>query len=203
MTTMAPREELARYKQGILPFNDLSEEARELLRNDFVVERCGFLPDIVIRASGVTSNGRQGVLAMTKRLMTGPRTRIPIRVVPEDNRFDPNALSILLPTRQDVFGDYMAWEQAGYIPMGRCPNCGATLTGKQMEEHDSCHSCHNKVFFTDNSGRRMPISSLVNFNAYVKKAMEKGVEFGVENILQDPSRRGSTIGLSVGIKFKE
>lgn len=67
--------------------------------------------------------GRQNVLAMAQRLV-GIRDRLPIDVEWEDNKFDPHALAVFIPTRKDGFGDYVAWEKAGYILAGDAQTAG-------------------------------------------------------------------------------
>lgn len=200
---MTPAEEIARFQQGLIPFTQLTDKAKDQLKNDYMVERVGFVPDILIRASGVRQMGRQALLVRAKSLIHNATDSLPIRVEWEENEYDEHALAVSIPTTKDVFGDYQAWEKVGYIPRGRCPHCGATLTGPQMRDHDKCHKCE-KTIFTGEGDSRRPISQMVYFNQYIHGLIEEDrVEFGFDSIMMDPNRPNFAGGLSIGIKIKE
>lgn len=207
-------QEVIAYRAGTMDFLQLSEGAQAQLVEEFQIERCGFKPDFMIRASGVTMDGRQAVLNKARKYIGATRT-IPVRLEFEpENKFDPDAIAVLIPTLQDGFGDWVAWEKAGYIPKGRCPGCGRTLTGPMLEKRDDCPDCNFKLF-RDVLGEdpqhghamrigREPTQESVEFNKYVGRLIREGkVKWALDNIVADPTLPKGSIGLNIAFKLKD
>lgn len=194
-------EEIARFKLGAKKYTELSNEAQDALKADWLAERVGFEPDFMFRASGVTMNNRQAVLSKTRRLKDGPRTKIPIEIRRENNKHDEYALAIYLPTVVDAMGDYHAWEHAGYVPRGLCPHCGNTLTGPILESHDTCPKCKGQIYEGTGADRH-PTNERVEFNKFIFRLLEEGkISYGLDNILSDPNKPDLNTGLSIAIKI--
>lgn len=200
---MSPAEEIARFNQGLLNWTQLSPAARDLVKKDWLLDRLGWEPDYIIRVSGVKAGGRQGILAKTKRLITNPRVKIPVRLHHEDNNpHDKAAIAVGIPTVQDGFGDFGAWERAGYIPRGHCPACGRTLTGPILDANDSCPSCKAPLFVKV-AGVRTPLDPIVELNKFLLPFLKEGrLKVGLDNIMADPQNPTLGMGLSIGLKIE-
>lgn len=195
-------EEIARFQLGQLKYSELSPQAQNQLRHTWLVERVGFEPDMIFKASGVTHAGRQAVLKKAAKIKTGPRFCIPARISFEVNEYDPNALAISIPTVIDKCGDFHAWEHAGYVPRGLCPHCGATLTGPMLTK-DECSACKQIIYKTID-GVRTPINHRLEFNSWVLRQMNThDVLFSVDTILIDPNNPKFSAGLSIAMKINE
>jgi hypothetical protein len=196
------QEEIARFKQGTVKFIDLSEEAQIALKLEWQTERLGFEPDFLFRASGVITGGRPQVLAKAKRLITSPTKTIPVRVEHEVNKWDEYALAIYIPTLLDDFGEYQAWEQAGYVPRGRCFKCGTTLTGPMLDSKDECKNCGHTTYVRDDTGKRTLIDERTELNKYIFRLMnDNKIQFGLDNILADPNKPDLNTGLSIAVRI--
>lgn len=195
-------EEIARFKQNILKYAELSDEAKVKVQAHWQKERCGFVPTLTIRASGVQSENRQALLAKIKRLSEsmGFNSEPPVRLVLEpDNEWDEYAIRIEIPTIKDAFGDYSGWEHGGYIPKGKCPHCGATLTGPMLES-SSCTHCSGEL--KDSEGNFT--NKTTEFNKYLTEKIKEGkVNVALDRILHDPTVTRSSIGLQIAIKIDE
>lgn len=196
-------EELARFKLGAMKYTELSKEAQEKVKEDWLAERVGFIPDFCFRASGVKANNRQGILSKASKLKDGVTTKIPVRLEKEDNKYDEYAIAIYLPTVVDAMGDYDAWEHAGYVPRGLCPNCGKTLTGPVLAKRDTCPSCKHEIF-TGEGDDRVATDERVEFNKWIHRLMsEDKIEYGLDNIMSDPNKPEFSTGLSIAVKIED
>lgn len=206
-------QELAAYHAGTVDFLKLSEEAQAKIVEEFQIERCGFKPDFTIRASGVTMEGRQAVLSKARKYIGATKT-IPLRLEFEpDNKFDPNAIAVFIPTLVDGFGEWVAWEKAGYIPKGRCPSCGRTLTGPMLEKRGDCPDC-GFLLFKDVLGEdpqhghamcigREVVDPSIEFNVYIGRLIKDGkLKWALDNIVADPTLPKGSIGLNIAFKIK-
>lgn len=199
---MSLQEEITQFQMGLIKWPQLTEQAREYMKREYLVERCGFEPTMLIRCSGVTSNGRQSVLAKAKKLL-GIKAYIPIRITREENKHDLFAIAVHLPTIRDMFGDYHAYEHAGYIPRGRCNKCGITITGPRLQANHDCSNCGNQLSGKDINGNLFFTDETIKFNEYICRLMDEDkVEFGLDTILSDPAKPDLEIGLSIAIRIK-
>lgn len=202
---MDPREEIARYKSGGARFVDLSPDAQEVLKEEWREQRCGFKPDLIFRASGVTMGvGRQAVLSQAHKYVTPTRTP-PVKVYRDvQNKYDEYAIAIELPrVYNDVAGVWEAWEQVGFVPRGLCPGCGRTLTGPQLSKSDHCPTCKTELFVGEGENR-IPTHYFVELNKFICGLIDKdAIEFACDTIaVKEEPGRSNNIGLSIAAKIK-
>jgi len=206
---MNPLEEIARYKAKTARFVDLSKEAQYQLRFEWSTQRCGFTPDLIFNASGVSADrSRQAVLSQASKYITAT-TSVPIRAYRDrENKYDEYAIVLEIPRIYDnISGNWEGWERIGFVPRGRCPFCERTLTGPQLDKSDQCPSCNGTLFLNekDEKGQKKACHPHVRFNQYMCQSMDDGkVErWACENIVVNDEIPGnkSNIGIRVAIKF--
>lgn len=193
------KDEVGHYYAGRKTFLEISNEAQEFVRHDMLVGRCGFEPTMIIRASGTAQPNCQAVLAKAQKLTTG-NNAIPVRLIlEENNKFDPDAIMVQIPTVLGKLGEWLAWEKAGYIPRGYCTGCGRNITSSILGQ-PNCPDCGNALFKDT-----QPTSELVLLNKYIKAKIiaQESMKVLAERIPQDKNFGKNSYGLSLAFKFED
>ena len=114
----------------------------------------GWKPDFVFSVAGVTFKdhetglNRQDLVLMCHELVQ-KYGHLPVLLQREpDNKYDPDAIKVVLPTRDDEDGNLIQWRQLGYVPIRYCPKCYNSWGGRKKDSAD-CPVCKVTVAAED------------------------------------------------------
>lgn len=179
--------EYAAWEEGLILFEDLSPSTAAAIRKHQAIERLGFTPDVFCQVAGVTFEGRQSTLAVAMDYANNNQKTLPVKLVPEpENKFDSNAVKVMLGTFHDVDGWY--YEHVGYIPRSLCADCGKNVMGKDADK-GVCKSCGSENLVSE-------------FNVSVLRSLLDGnTQVGTHWISNQGGDRTTNIGVCIAIKL--
>jgi hypothetical protein len=202
-------EEVNAYRNGNLELYELSPEARGIIiKEDEGTERFGWEPNLYVQAAGVTMPAkgkpkgyRQEILSKVE-LLCSPNSSPAVRLIPDPNNpYDKYAVEVHVATSKNgsTYGDF---ENAGFLPRGRCPHCGRALTGKTFDNSHECPTCHGPLRSSDGS----ILDSKTEFNRYILQKMEENkVKVSVDKVVANAPMGASkrTMGLTLAFYIED
>jgi hypothetical protein len=202
-------QEVAAYKAGDLELYELSPEARKAVIEEDSYGKFGWKPTLFVRAAGTTmpvqgkpKGWRQSVLEKIEDICT-PDFSPSILLVPEpSNPYDEYAVKIFASTSKVKTDDYNAMEDVGFLPRGRCPGCGRTITGKTFDNASECPDCHTPL--RDEWGQ--PIENSYFFNKFILDKMSQNkVKYAIDFVTANgpKGRAKRTLGLSLAFLIED